>query len=126
MVTRRITDKQETEQLRGWIVYLLYLSKPKPLELNALWTTLDMYSIPTVHRKFVEEVDHLRALGLLRIFPAGAKTEIDEIEQARLLQKFIDGPRARELGTFVFARLTTAGVQFQEGDSEAVGVARVE
>jgi hypothetical protein len=89
MATRKLTDKQETEQIRGWIIYLLYLSKPKPLELNGLWSTLDMYSIPTVHRKFVEEVDHLRALGLLRVFPAGAKTEINDVEQSRLLQKFI-------------------------------------
>jgi hypothetical protein len=126
MATRKITEKLETEQTRGWILYLLYLSRPKPLELNGLWTTLDMYSIPTVHRKFVEEVDHLRALGLLRVFPAGAKAEINDTEQARLLQKFIDGPRARDMGTFVFARLTTAGVQFQEGDSEVVGVARIE
>jgi hypothetical protein len=126
MVTRKLTEKQETEQTRGWIVYLLYLSKPKPMELNALWSTLDMYSIPIIHRKFVEEIDHLRALGLLRVFPAGAKTDISEVEQARMLQRFIEGPRARDMGTFVFARLTTAGVQFQEGDSEVIGVARVE
>jgi len=126
MATRKITEKHETEQTRGWIVYLLYLSKPKPMELNALWSTLDMYSIPVLHRKFVEEVDHLRALGLLRVFPAGAKAEVNDTEQARLLQRFIEGPRARDTGTFVFARLTTAGVQFQEGDSEVVGVFRVE
>jgi hypothetical protein len=126
MVTRRLTDQQETELLRGWIIYLLYLKKPKPFELNSLWSTLDQYNQPAAFHKFVEEIDHLRGLGLLKVFPAGAQTEINDAQQARLLQRYLDGPTARELGTFLYARLSPAGVQFQEKNCEIVGIHLVE
>jgi hypothetical protein len=126
MITRRLTDKQETQEKRGWIVYLLYLKKPNPFELNSLWSTLDQYNQPMGHRKFVEEIDYLRSLGMLRVFPAWAKTECSDVEQARLLQRFIEGSSAREMGTFVYARLTTAGINFQEGTSEVLGIDRIE
>lgn len=126
MVTRRLTDKQETEQARGWIIYLLYLKKPNPFELNSLWSTLDQYNQPIAHRKFVEEIDYLRSLGVLRVFPAGAKTQISDVEQALLLQRYLEMPRARDLGTFVYVRLTPAGINFEEGASEITGIERVE
>ena len=126
MVTRRLTDQQETELLRGWIIYLLYLKKPKPFELNSLWSTLDQYNQPAAFYKFVEEIDHLRGLGLLRVFPAGAQTDVDDAKQARLLQRYLDGPTARELGTFLYAHITPAGVQFQERNLAVVGIQLVE
>jgi len=125
MATRSLINKQNTERLRGWIIYLLYLQKPNPFDLNALWLTLDQYNQPVAHRKFVEEVDYLRSVGVLRVFPAGAKTELTDSEQARLLQRYLETPRASDMG-FVFGRLTPAGVQFQEHNAEVVGIERVE
>lgn len=126
MVNRQLTDKQETEQIRGFIIYLLYLKKPNAYELNSLWTTLDQHNQPIGHRRFVEEIDYLRSLGLLRVFPSQSTEEVSSVEQARLLQRFIETPMARDMGGFVYARITTAGINFQERNSEVVGIARVE
>jgi len=126
MVTRKVAEQNDTERLRGFILYLLYLKKPNPFELNSLWSTLDQYNLPISHRKFCEEIDYLRSLGLLRVFPAGAKQEATEVEQARLIQRFLEAPRARDMGTFLYARLTTAGINFQEGASEITGIKLVE
>lgn len=125
MATRNLIDKQNTERVRGWIVYLLYLQKPNPFDLNALWLTLDQYNQPLAHRKFVEEVDYLRSLGVLRVFPAQAKADLTDVEQARLLQRYLETPRASDIG-FVFGRLTVAGIQFQEHNTEVIGIERVE
>jgi len=126
MVTRKLTDKQETERARGFIIYLLYLKKPHAFELNSLWRTMDEHNQPIGHRRFVEEVDYLRSLGLLRVFPSQSEKEITVVEQARLLQRFIETPMARDMGSFVYARITAAGINFQEGNSEVVGIERVE
>lgn len=125
MVTRKLTDKQELEQARGFIIYLLYLKKPNAFELNSLWGQLDQHNQPIGHRKFVEQIDYMRGLGLLRVFPSKSKEEVSNIEQARLLQRFIETPMAREIG-FVYARITTAGIIFQEGNAEVIGITRVE
>lgn len=126
MVTRRLTDKQETEQARGFIIYLLYLQKPKAFELNSLWGQLDQHNQPIGHRRFVEEIDYLRSLGLLRVFPSTSKDEVSNVDQARLLQRFIETPLAKDMGAFVYALITHAGINFQEGNSEVVGISRVE
>jgi len=125
MATRHLLEKQNRERLRGWIIYLLYLQKPSPFDLNALWLTLDQYNQPVAHHRFVEEVDYLRSLGVLRIFPAGSKTELDSTAQALLLQRYLETPRASDIG-FVYGRLTPAGVQFQEHNAEVIGIERVE
>lgn len=125
MATRHLLDKQNKERIRGWIIYLLYLQKPSPFDLNALWTTLDQHNQPIEHRRFVEEVDYLRSLGLLRVFPAKATKELNDPEQALLLQRYLQTPRTSDIGV-VFGRLTPAGVQFEEHNLEVVGVERVE
>lgn len=125
-MNRKIIEKQETEQTRGWILYLLYLSKPKPVELNKLWGMLDQYNQPVLRRKFVEEIDYLRSRGLIGVFNSGSKTELTDDEQSRLIQRYVEASTAREMGTFLFARPTVAGIDFQEGNSEVPGVQRVE
>ncbi|HKO43349.1 MAG TPA: hypothetical protein VJU84_08665 [Pyrinomonadaceae bacterium] len=126
MVNLKQAEKHERERQRGWILYLLYCSKPKPLELNALWKLLDTYSQPMAHHSFVEAIDYLRSKGMLQIFPADSKAALDNVQQAKLLQRYLDSPRAKDLGTFVSARLTTAGIDFQDGGSEVTGIEHVE
>lgn len=126
MLNRRRTEREENERLRGWVVYLLYLNRPKPLQLVSLWKLLDQYNQPLIRRRFIEEIDHIRALGLIRIFPAGAKAESDEVEQARLIQRYADASDDREMGAILLARLTTVGTNFQDGIIDVPGIQRVD
>jgi len=125
-LNRRRTEREETERLRGWLVYLLYLHRPKPLQLASLWKLLDQYNQPLIRRRFIEEIDHIRGLGLIRVFPAGASKELDDVEQARLIQRYSDAADDREMGTVLLARLTTAGTNFQDGITDVPGVQRVD
>jgi hypothetical protein len=125
-MNRRRTEREETERLRGWLVYLLYEHRPKPLQLASLWKLLDQYNQPLIRRRFIQEVDHVRGLGLIRVFPAGAAQELDEVAQARLIQRYADTADDREMGMILLARLTTAGTLFQEGTTEVPGIQRVD
>jgi hypothetical protein len=125
-LNRRRTERDETERLRGWIVYLLHQHRPKPLQVTSIWKLLDQYNQPLIRRRFIEEIDHVRALGLIRVFPADAKKEIDDVEQARLIQRYADACDDREMGMVLLARLTTAGTNFQDGINDVPGVQRVE
>jgi hypothetical protein len=126
MLNRRRTEREENERLRGWLVYLLYQNRPKPLQLSSIWKLLDQYNQPLIRRRFVEEIDHMRGLGLIRVFPAGATKELDEVEQARLIQRYADAADDREMGMILLAKLTTAGTNFQDGINDIAGVQRVE
>ena len=59
---------------------------------------------------------------MLRVFPLGAAKELDEVEQARLLQRCceIEGEERK-----VCVRIRTQGINFQEGSLKCLGVARV-
>ena len=125
-LNRRRTEREETERLRGWLVYLLYLNRPKPLPLVSLWKLLDQYNQPLIRRRFVEEIDYVRSLGLIRVFPSDAKEEVDDVTQARLIQRYFDAADEREMGQTLLARLTTAGINFQDGITDMPGIQRVD
>lgn len=115
--------KIETERRRGWIVYLLYAAKPKPLDFSSLISLLDARNFPLSCRRFAEELDYLRSAGLIRVFPIGADSALDDVGQAKLIQKYCDSEG--ELNDDYCAKITTRGVDFQEGHFTQTGVAQV-
>lgn len=115
--------KLENMRRRGWIIYLLFASRPKPLAFAALIELLDARNIPMSHRRFSEEMDYLRSLGLLRVFPLGHEEEYTNVQQTKLIQRYCDSDG--ELADSCCACLTVKGVQFQEGDFEELGLTRV-
>lgn len=119
-------ERKRTERLRGWIIYLLYKARPQPLELALLIELLDARNFPVSRRRLAEEVDYLRSLRLLRIFPMHAEEVLDDVKQAKLMQRYSDCESDSELGQVVAARLTAAGINFQEGVDTLVGMQRVE
>lgn len=119
-------ERKRTERLRGWILYLLYKARPQPIELALLLDLLDARNFPVSRRRLAEEVDYLRSLRLLRIFPMHAEEELDEVKQAKLMQRYSDCDSDTELGAVIGARLTAAGINFQEGVDPMTGLQRVE
>lgn len=113
----------ETMRRRGWIIYLLYATRPKPLDFSTTIELLDARNFPMSCRRFGEELDHLRGLGLLRVFPMGAEKEFSNVEQAKLIQRYCESDG--ELDDNLCVCLTTKGVNFQEGHFEEVGVRRI-
>ena len=122
----RQQDQERTERLRGWIVYLLYMSRPKALELASLTRLLDRRNLPVSRRRLAEEIDYLRSLRLIRVFNIDAEEELTEVQQAKLVQKYSDCDSDEEMGTVLCARITTAGINFQQGIEAQTGLARVE
>lgn len=108
------------------IILLLYLYKPKPLELATLITLLDARNYPISRRRLGEEIDYLRSNRLIRIFPIDSISELDEREQSLLIQKYIDCESDFEMRQIVAAKITTSGIDFQEGTAVKQGIARVE
>jgi hypothetical protein len=119
-------ERKRTERRRGWIIYFLYKARPQPIELASLMELLDAYNFPVSRRRLAEEVDYLRSLRLLRIFPMHAEVELDDVGQAKLMQRYADCESDGELGAVVGARLTAAGINFQEGVDTLTGMQRVE
>ncbi len=120
-------QRERNERLRGWIVYFLYKARPKPLELVSLIRLLDRHNYPCSRRRLAEEIDYLRALRLLRIFPSMAEEELDDVKQARWVQRFADSDSDDDVGDSLCARITTAGINFQDGTTHSItGIMRVE
>jgi hypothetical protein len=113
----------EVKKRRGWILCLLQASLPKPLDFASLITLLDERNFPMSARKFSEDLDFLRSSGMLRVFPLGHESELNNVAQAKLLQRYADSEG--ELDDDFCALLTTNGVHFQEGETDVIGVTRV-
>ena len=121
---RREQEKERTERLRGWIIYLIYKARPRTLELDSLQRLLDKRNLPVTKRRLAEELDYLRSLRLLKMY-GRADAELDEPQQSRLIQRYADSDR--EEAAVVSAALTAAGINYQEElDSNLSGIARVE
>lgn len=116
------TNKIQAERRRGWILKFLYEWRPKPLEVSLLQELMDSINYPMSCRQLVQELDFLRSEELLRVFPLGAANALDDVEQARLLQRCceIEGEERR-----VCVRIRTQGINFQEGSLKCLGVGRV-
>jgi hypothetical protein len=97
---------------------------PSPLELNELQSLLDQANFPFTKRGLAAQVDYLRTSGLLRVFPRDAEGELDNVRQAKLLQRYAESEG--ELENTLAARLTKLGTDFQEGRVECAGVSRAD
>ena len=119
------TRQQRTERLRGWIAKILYEARPDPLEMVVLSATLDEVNFGVSRRTLAAEVDHLRSLKLVRVFPLGADEEANVVQQARLLQRFANSDSDGEMNVVLCATLSAKGIDFQEGLLEVAGILRV-
>lgn len=126
MFNHQALQRERNARERGWIVYLLYKARPKPLPLVSVQRMLDRHNMPMTRRRLSEEIDYLRSLRLIGVFPSDSATEIDNVQQARLTQRFADCESDEEMGAVLFARLTAAGINFQDGITDHAGITRVE
>jgi hypothetical protein len=117
-------QRRQTERARGWILRFLSEAYPQPLELHELQKLLDQANFPFTKRGLAAQADYLRTSGLVRVFPRDAEQELDNVGQAKLLQRYAESEG--ELETALAARLTKNGVDFQEGRLEHEGVSRVD
>lgn len=127
MWNQRQQQRERNERLRGWIIYFLYQSRPRPLEMPVLMRLLDRQNYPLTRRRLAEEVDYLRSLRLLRVFNADAEQELDDVKQAKLCQRYADSESDEEMGYVLCSRITTAGVNWQDGIPPTMdGLSRIE
>jgi hypothetical protein len=118
-------ERARTERLRGWILYLIYMSRPNHLELDTLMRLLDSRNLPVTRRRLAGEVDYLRGLRLLKISLGSAQSDLDESRQSRLIHRYADSDR--EDVDAVCVALTAAGINFHEGfEQDLTGIVRVE
>lgn len=125
LTTLQQTRQLRTERLRGWIVKILFEARPDPLEMVVLSATLDECNFGVSRRTLATEVDYLRSLDLVRIFPLGTDNELDRVAQAKLLQRFANSDSDEELHMVLCATLSYKGINFQEALEQALGVSRV-
>jgi hypothetical protein len=119
-------ERERIERLRGWILYYLYVRTPTPIELPIMIRLLDRQNFPLTRRRLAEQLDYLCSLRFVRVFANGDEQERDQVQQAKLIQRYADTESDKEMGMTLCARITTAGVNFQEGVEESKGVHRVE
>jgi len=123
--SRADQERERIKRLRGWILNFLYKARPRPVELVVLIRLLDRVNYPVSRTTLAEELDYLRGLNLLRIFPMESSKEHDDVEQAKLIQKYVLCDSDEEMGLVLSARISAAGVNFCEGQ-DITGVDRVE
>lgn len=126
MWNHREQARERVERLRGWITYFLYAARPRPVELEMLKRLLDKRNYPLSRRKLAEEVDYLIQLRIIRVFDSQANAEVSEIEQHRLTTRYGECESDEEMGFALCAKITAAGINFQEGRNNQEGVQRVE
>jgi diaminopimelate decarboxylase len=114
--------KFNNERRRGWILKFLYEQRPAPLEVSSLQELCDSVNFPMSCRQIVQELDFLRSEELVRVFPLGAETVLEEVAQAKLLQRCANDEAEMN---HVCVRIRTRGINFQEADLSVVGVSRV-
>src|SRR5882672_1436397 len=98
MFNQKEQQRERSSRIRGWIVYLLYKGRPRPLELVSVWRMLDRHNMPVTRRRLAEEIDYLRSLRLLSVFPTDATAELDVVQQAKFTQRFADCESDEEMG----------------------------
>lgn len=125
MIGNEELKRQKNQRCRGWIIYLIYKARPNPVEFAVLGTVLDAKNFPMSRRRLAEEIDYMRSLRLLRVFPLGASEELDEVKQAKLLQQYADCDSDEEMGVSLCVRLTAAGINFQDALDDHKGIHRV-
>jgi hypothetical protein len=127
IVSEKARRREETLEKRGWILYLLYKWKPKPLPAVSLWRLLDRENMYFSRSTLAEEIDYLRGLRLLDVFPQDATTKLDDVAQSRLVQRFGSCESDEQVGVVMCARINTAGINFQDGiGPDHPGITRVE
>lgn len=117
--------QQRIERLRGWMIKILYEARPVPLEMVVLSATLDEVNFGVSRRTLGMEIDFLRSLSLVRVFPLNANDELSKVEQSKLLQRFCDSDSDGELNMVLCATLSAKGINFQESLENVEGVFRV-
>jgi hypothetical protein len=124
--TRNQNERTRTERDRGWIVYFLYHALPRALEIPSLRTLLDARNIPLSSHRLAGHLSYLAELRLVKVELGRNSVGADENQQGRALERYSDSDRDG-LNEAIFVRLTTAGINFQEGVGIALeGVSRVE
>src|SRR5205085_1587498 len=120
MFTLKQQRLQDSEERRGWIIFLLYQRRPKPLTCTQIRRQLDALNLPTTRRTLAEELEYLRGEDLIKVFPSDAQAKIEDVAQSKLVQAFGDSESDRELlwdgrqGWVPCALISGAGVKFQE------------
>lgn len=113
----------ERDRRRGFVIYFLYFSRPKSLELGSLIYLLDTKNYPITRQRLAEDLDFLRDAGLVRITTPSSELVLNDNQQERFLHKFAESDG--DCDNDYCARLTTHGLQYQEGHSNQLGVVRV-
>ncbi len=113
----------ERDRRRGVIIYFLYFSRPKSLELGSIIYLLDTKNYPITRQRLAEDLDFLRDAGLVRITTPSSELVLNDNQQEKFLNKFAESDG--DCDNDFCARLTSRGLQFQEEHKTELGVIRV-
>ncbi|MCP9494270.1 MAG: hypothetical protein MSG64_07430 [Pyrinomonadaceae bacterium MAG19_C2-C3] len=113
--------QNRNERFRGYMVYLIYKARPHRLELSQLQRLLDARNFPASRLRLAEELSFLCDAGLIAI--NHNDTQMGGVDW---LERFADSDADQEIADALRAKLTTAGVNFQESTKPFEGIARVE
>ena len=113
----------ERDRRRGVIIYFLYFARPKSLELGSVIYLLDTKNYPITRQRLAEDLDFLRDSGLVRITTPASELVLNDNQQEKFLNKFSQSDG--DCDNDYCARLTSKGLQFQEGHADETGVIRV-
>jgi hypothetical protein len=125
-IIKRSHEQLTTERARGWILKLLDEARPDPVELAVLTLGLDALNLPLTRRGLGRELDYLRSQKLVRVFPLGSNDELDNVAQARWVQRYSNTDTDAECGGSLCALITANGINFQAGLTVVDGIFRVE
>ena len=120
---RQLTKRLESGRRRGWIIYFLFIARPKPLSFNMLHELLDKKDLALTWEHFGDKIDYLRSKGFIKVFKGDVDRELSNIEQSKLIQQFCEN-----YGDGVdvsFACLTTHGIDYQEGAFDDDSIQRI-
>lgn len=115
-------EKERMKRLRGWIVFLIYGSRPRLVDFAMLKSMLDRRGYPLSSLRLAKELSFLWGEELVRIGLVNRKKKIADEDGDATLLRYMESYNSDDA---YCVSLRTRGVQFQEDDCQVPGVMRI-
>ena len=123
LINQKESDRERMNRLRGWIIYIVYGSRPRNVDFTTLKSMLDRRGYPLSSHRLAKELSFLCGEDLVRVSRLGVSKRLNlEEDQDALLLRYMESYNADD-GYCVSLR--TRGVQFQEDNCDVPGVMRI-
>ncbi len=123
LINQKDSERERMNRLRGWIIYIVYGSRPRTVDFTTLKSMLDRRGYPLSSHRLAKELSFLCGEDLVRVSLLDRrKKPVADDEQDDLLLRYMESYNVDDA---YCVALRSRGVQFQEENCDVPGVMRI-